>query len=203
MYVSAKVIRSKYGVYVSTLRHWANSGRLSVVRTPGGKRLYDLEGVSFLFGDGESRPDPRARIIYARVSGSHQRGDLERQVQRLSEAYPEHEVVKDVGSGVNWKRKGLASILDRAFAGNIEELVLEHRDRLCRFGYELLALVFEKLDVRLLVHSPDEGAPGSGEQELADDLLAVVNFFVAKNNGTRASKNRRKRKAGEKEAPGQ
>jgi putative resolvase len=198
MYTSAKTLQSRYGVSSSSLRHWANTDRLDFRRTPGGKRLYNTDDIAKLFHDNEQPIKIRARVVYARVSSSKQRADLGRQVERLSQAYPQHEVVQDIGSGVNWERRGFKTILERAFSRDLEEVVVEHRDRLCRFGYTLLAFIFKKLDVRLLVHGHDEAASESHQQELAEDLLAIVNVFVAKNNGMRSAANKRKRQACEK-----
>jgi predicted site-specific integrase-resolvase len=136
--------------------------------------------------------EKRKSVVYARVSSSHQKEDLDRQLQRLRFEYPNHEMFSDIGSGLNWHRKGLRAILEGVYNNNIGEVVVTYRDRLCRFGFELLEWIFEKHRVKLVVldSMPEENAE-HGAGELAEDLLAITTYFVAKNNGRRAGRNRK------------
>jgi len=134
----------------------------------------------------------RKRICYARVSSVKQSEDLERQVQDLQKEYPDHELVKDIGSGVNFSRKGFKALVESIIDGDIEELVISHKDRLTRFGYELIEQICKKFECTIVVQFKDERH--SPEQELADDLLAITTVFVAKHNGLRAGEKKRKRK---------
>jgi predicted site-specific integrase-resolvase len=187
-YVTAAEVRKVLQIHSSTLRGWAEQGKLDCKRMPGGKRLYNQQQLSQLVGH-ECEVPARAKIVYARVSSQHQKADLDRQIQDLQQAYPNHEVVKDIASGLNWKRPGLLSLLERVCSDSVEEVVVAYRDRLCRFGLELLEWLFSKHQVRLVVHSKMETTPDPS-RELAEDLLAVANFFVAKNNGKRAGEKR-------------
>jgi putative resolvase len=81
----------------------------------------------------------------------------------------------------------------------VEQIVCTHKDRLCRFGFELIEMIFQKFGVSLIVMNVDKTRSQDYQQELAEDLLAVVNVFVAKNNGKRASENRKRRKREEEE----
>lgn len=211
-FISGSAVRAAFGVSASALRNWANAGKVSVVRFGGaGKRLYRKADIEAQFRGYRPRPRApadetskgavrqRARICYARVSSAPQRGDLERQAAALQRAYPDHELVTDVGSGINWRRPGLLSILDRAMRGDVQELVVAHRDRLCRFAFELLEHVLERAGCRLVVQHAGDAVPGT-EGELKDDLLAILTVFVASNNGRRAAANRRARLAREREA---
>jgi putative resolvase len=189
-YVPAAEINKVFQVHSATLRGSTESGKLDHRRMPGGKRMYNYQQFVKLIGAQCDTPtNKRACIIYARVSSPHQKADLERQTEDLQQAYPDHEVVKDVASGLNWKRPGLLSILERASKGAIEQIVVAYRDRLCRFGLELLEWIFRKFEVRLLVHNKMETTPDP-TSELAEDLLAIANYFVAKNNGKRAGEKR-------------
>lgn len=202
-YISATAIRTTFGVSPSTLRNWAKKGEIDVVRFGGnGKRLYRLSDVERFFKGYSPHHQTvaaaiarqKARICYARVSSPPQKGDLARQVESLQKAFPDHEIVKDIGSGLNWKRPGLLAILDRALQGTVQEVVVSHRDRLCRFAFELLRHVLERSGCRIVVqHSGVDGSKES-ESELRDDLLAIVTCFVASNNGKRAAANKRERK---------
>ena len=142
-FISGSKVKARFGICSTTLRGWANSGKVDVVRFGvKKKRLYRYSDILAMF-DGYRPHNPdgkavaaaaraRSRIIDARVSSASQRDDLRRQVQLLKEAYPEHEVVTDIASGINWKRPGLLRVLDRALKGDVSEIVVAHRDRLCR-----------------------------------------------------------------------
>jgi len=129
----------------------------------------------------------------ARVSSEHQRPDLIRQIADLEASHPDHnETISDVCSGLNWKRRGFVALLDAVHAGSVEEVVVMHKDRLCRFGIEFVEWILSKAGCRLVVHCDDDAK--NDTTELADDLLAVVTVFVARHNGNRSAENRRRRK---------
>src|SRR5262249_35230234 len=133
----------KYDVSTETLRRWASSGKITIVRTPGGKRLYSIADVRKILDDHQHVTE-KAKVCYARVSSEHQQGDLQRQIADLQRRFPNHEIISDIGSGLNWKRRGLTSLLERIHAGRIEEVVVTRKDRLCRFGLELVEWIFTK-----------------------------------------------------------
>jgi predicted site-specific integrase-resolvase len=177
------------------LRRWANSGKIAIVRTPGGKRLYSITNIRGIFRDNQQTQfTQKAKICYARVSSEHQRNDLERQIANLRQHYPEYEIVSDIGSGLNWKRRGFVALLERIHTGGIEEVMVTRKDRLCRFGFELVEWVFEKNGTQLVVLGTDVSAESSEAGELAEDLLSIVTVFVARHNGMRSAANRRRRR---------
>ena len=144
-------------------------------------------------------------ICYCRVSSSHQREDLKRQIEFLSREYPTYEIVSDVGSGLNWSRKGLRTILERALKGDVKTIVVTYKDRLCRFGFELIEFILEKSNTKLLVHNSlksNQSTQAEKSQtetnELSEDLLSVITTFVARNNGKRSALNKTRRKEQEK-----
>lgn len=190
MYTSAKLIREKYvDVTSQTLRRWSDNGLISRKRfTPTGKYKYFLPDIVKLCSQTNDFQDvlKKKKIIYARVSSSKQKEDLQRQIEMLRRNYPNHEVYSDVGSGLNYKRKGFISILELSLQGNVEEVVVAHRDRLCRFGFEFFEWFFKQTRGKLLVHSKDEMQPKSREQELAEDLLSIVTVFAARHHGKRS-----------------
>ncbi len=208
-YVSHSKIAKDFSVSNSTLRKWADQQRIKCRRMPGGKRLYlygDIERALTDTDQSNATSDAvaidaqpaitRASICYARVSSQHQQSDLDRQIADLTTAYPGYELVSDIGSGLNWSRQGLKTILDRAIAGGVETVVVKHKDRLCRFGFELVSWIFEKSNTKLVVHGSNDASSntGSSDKELVDDLLSIITVFVAKNNGRRSAQNRRARK---------
>lgn len=185
----ARTIRKRYAVSYTCLRNWAIQGKVDYKKTPGGVRLYSEEDVHACFKGpiGEQKEG----IIYARVSSSHQKEDLERQIQDLQAVYPKYRIIKDIGSGLNFERKGLQTLLDLIFDRAVKEIVVAYKDRLCRFGFQLFECLCKRFEVRLVVHNREE--TGS-DRELSEDLLAIVNFFVARNNGRRAGQNRKRRR---------
>ena len=200
---SAKHLTTHFGVSSSTLRRWANTGKLRHIRSIGGKRFYDAGHLGQLLGSEKTTrlPTTHSRIlIYARVSSAKQRQDLMRQIEELQEAYPQAKVVKDVASGVNFKRKGLRSVLEQCYKGVVDTLVVMHRDRLARFGAELLEHFLEQHGVRLVVHAeraPDQDGRLKGQEsplQLAEDLLAITTVFVASHHGKRAAEARKRRR---------
>ena len=129
-------------------------------------------------------------VCYARVSSQKQAADLARQIEALQVAYPDAEVLSDIGSGLNWKRPHFVSLLERAHRGEFSKVVVAHKDRLCRFAFELVEWIFAKAGVEVVVHGDHE----PDRNELADDLLSVVNVFVARHNGLRGAASRKRRR---------
>src|SRR4051812_5990107 len=113
-YAPAAHIRRSYDVGRSTLRTWAESGKVAVLRANGtGKRLYKLSDVEHILGvDTKEKEEERISVCYARVSSQHQRGDLERQIAFLKQHYPKHELYSDIGSGLNFKRSRFIALLE-------------------------------------------------------------------------------------------
>ena len=201
VFITPGEIKRKYNISYTTLSRWADQGKITCRKTPGGIRRYNAADVAKLFGEPEeaARPGPRRDVCYARVSSDHQRPDLGRQAEDLARHRPGALLIKDVGSGLNWHRPGFKRLLDLVHGGKVATVVVAHRDRLCRFAFELVERIFEQAGVKVVVLSQgDDGHSPNPQQELADDLLAVTNHFVARNNGLRSAANR-KRRAGERE----
>jgi predicted site-specific integrase-resolvase len=118
-----------FSVHVGTLREWANTGKIEVERTKGGQRRY------IIYEDSNE-----AQVCYRRVSSYKQKDDLERQVQFMKGKYPNAEIIKDIGSGLNFKRKGLKTLLERAMSGTKLTVILAHRDRFGRFAFDIITM---------------------------------------------------------------
>ena len=130
----------------------------------------------------------KQKIIYARVSSLGQKNDLERQILSLKNKFPDYKLIKDIGSGMNMNRKGLRKIIDMSIKGEIEEVVVMHKDRLCRFGYELVEDLIKKYSNSkiIIVSKKEDKEP---KEELVEDVLQIMNIFVSKMNGLRKYKN--------------
>jgi predicted site-specific integrase-resolvase len=104
----------------------------------------------------------------------------------LQEAYPDYEVIQDIGSGINFKRRGLIALLDNILGGKVSHVVVAHRDRLTRFGFEMFIYLFNRLNVSIQVMSDDDIEEPT--TELAKDLLSIVTVFTARYYGSRSYK---------------
>jgi hypothetical protein len=116
MYVKAAEYAKRFTVNPQTLRRWADAGKINYKWSPGGIRLYELPG------DG-AKGNEEEKVVYARVSSAKQKDDLQRQADFLLSKFPGHRLVTDVGSGINWRRKGLLSLLDAADQGALAEVM--------------------------------------------------------------------------------
>lgn len=203
-YATAKHFTKQYSISSESLRRWAEKKRVEYLQTPGGVRLYKISSVEHALGiqtgeETHEKPKEQRGVCYARVSSTHQEQSLQRQINELKQKYPDYEIIKDIGSGVNWQRKGFLSLLDAIIDNEIRELVICHKDRLCQFGFDLIEHICKKAGTKLVVLGTHPVTHEESHQELTEDLLSVVNVFVAKNNGLlSAQKSRdRKRKAQE------
>ena len=174
-YLPSRKAAALLGLHPQTLRRYARQGKINFYLNSGGQRQYDVD--SYLRG----QADPET-ICYCRVSSAKQRGDLERQVAHMREIYPTAQVVTDVARGLNWKRKGLLSILERFHRGDKLTLVVAHRDRLARFGFELIQWLVEQNGGRVLVLNQHDASP---ESELTEDLLSILHTFSCRMHGLR------------------
>ncbi|MBW2037034.1 MAG: IS607 family transposase [Deltaproteobacteria bacterium] len=179
-YVNTREAVRSLGVHPNTLRSWANAGKIKHIKTPSGQRRYNID--AFL---GERRE--AATVCYCRVSSYKQKDDLERQVKFMRERFPDATIVKDIGSGINFKRRGLLSILDQAMRGDRIRLISAHRDRLCRFGFDLIKWIIEHSNGEVLVLDQTNLSP---EQELTNDLLTILHVFSCRMHGLRSYKNK-------------
>lgn len=180
------------GVSITTLRRWEADGKLAAEHTAGGHRRYDLAKLRpELFRAEEV--GKRRTIAYARVSSHDQKDDLERQKQVL-ELYCARqgwtfEVIADLGSGMNYHKKGLKRLLDAVVEGHVGRLVLTHKDRLLRFGAELVFAICEAKGVEVVILN--SGQDTSFEEDLAKDVLEIITVFSARLYGSRSRKNQK------------
>ena len=189
--LSAQQAAKHIGVTGKTLRRWHQLGYISATRTPGNQRIYDVNSIIDPSGDnntqersisGTSKSD-KENFIYARVSSAKQQGDLERQIQTLTQEFSGYRVVSDVGSGINFKRPGLQKLIKRCVQGDVGRVVVAHRDRLCRIAFDFFEFLFNTLGVELVVFNNDDGVQEGSE--LGEDLMAIVHVFSARHYGKR------------------
>lgn len=179
------------GVSATTLRRWDEAGTLVAQRTQGGKRRYSLQSLR----PDLVRNDPASlkTLAYARVSSHGQKDDLERQKAVLEMYCASHgwefELLTDLGSGMNYHKKGLKKLIETILDGQVKRLVITHKDRLLRFGAELIFSICEAKEVEVIILN--KGEDTSIEEDLAKDVLEIINVFSARLYGARSGKNKK------------
>lgn len=177
------------GVSIQTLRRWEDTGYLLPARkSAGNTRYYTLDQVAKT-----EKIDPNLTAAYARVSSHDQKQDLKRQAEVLAAYCAKQgwcfQVIQDLGSGMNYQKKGLKTLINWILEGKISRLVLTHKDRLLRFGAELIFALCEVKQIEIvLINKGDEV---SFEEELAQDVLEIITVFSARLYGSRSKKNKK------------
>jgi excisionase family DNA binding protein len=169
-----------YKVHPQTIRCWTRSGKLTCSRTIGNHRRFDIPN------DG---PDSRIKVGYARVSTHDQKKDLETQEQVLLESKPDL-MIKDLGSGMNYKKPGFVKLLLLIVTGKIKEIVLTRKDRLLRFGSEIIFQLCKHFNVKVTILY--ETAIKEPMEQFALDVIEIITVFSSKIYGLRSHSNKNK-----------
>ena len=183
------------GVTTTTLRNRDKKGLLKPDELTKGKaRRYRVESLRNINRNIIFAKDDLKTIAYARVSSHDQKQDLNRQVQLLELYCTKHgykyEVIQDIGSGMNYYKKGLTRLIDLILDNQVQRLILTHKDRLLRFGAELVFSICEAKNVEVIIINQGEEPP-SFEEELAKDVLEIITVFSARLYGSRSKKNKK------------
>ena len=179
------------GVTSQTLRNWENSGKLVPHhRSDSNYRYYSEEQLQQILG--EKRDKQKLTIGYCRVSSHKQKDDLDRQVESmrmylLAQGNP-YEIITDIGSGINYNKSGLQDLIKRICNYEVDKVVVLYKDRLVRFGFELIEYVASLHNCRIEVV---EAIEKSEQQELVEDLVQIITVFSCKLQGKRANKAKR------------
>jgi excisionase family DNA binding protein len=185
--LSISDMASVLGVTPKTVRLWEKEGKISSIKTEGGhRRFYPSEVL-------KNKKQSNITIGYARVSTSEQRDDLDRQ-KKILELYCaekgwECEIISDIGSGINYNKKGLERLIKLICLGEIERLVVSHKDRLLRFGSEIIFSICEQHNVEIVIIN--KSINSTFEEELTNDVLEIITVFSAKLYGSRSHKNKK------------
>ncbi|MEB3852233.1 MAG: IS607 family transposase [Desulfurococcales archaeon] len=183
----------RLGISFITLKRWIYSGKIRAVRTPTGRWMIPESEIEKIISGKEETGESRA-VIYARISSSDQKSDLERQIQYLTQycsakGYRVVDVLSDVASGLKTNRRGLLKLFNYVVNRQVDVVVVTYRDRLTRFGFEYLEYFFKQYGVRIEVAYGEE--PKDAYQELVEDLIAIVTSFAGKLYGLRSHKKKR------------
>jgi len=198
-FVGGKEASKIIGVHQRTLYLWEKKKLIETIRTPGGKRLYNIEKYikeqecenenklnNYICEDLDSldKISGKLNICYVRVSSNGQKDDLERQKEQMIKNFPNYKIIEDIGSGLNLNKRGIKKIITLAIDGKINEVVVAYRDRLTRFGFELIEELIKKYSngkIKVL----NEKEQIEPEEELIKDMMSIMNVYVAKMNGLR------------------
>ncbi|MET7965508.1 IS607 family transposase [Micromonospora sp. NPDC005305] len=176
----------RVGRSVSTVRRWEAEGRISARRLPSGQRYFDDSDVRRVLQPGFDA-DRRKVVVYCRVSSPGQKVDLALQVAAmqqfcLARGLAVDEWISEVGAGMDLRRKKFLALMDAVDRGEVGTLVVAHQDRLARFGFDLVEHVAARGGCEIVVANQESLSP---QQELVEDLLAVVHTFSHRLDGLR------------------
>ena len=193
MYTIGKFAK-KLGITVHTLRVWDKENKLKPEYVSnGGHRYYSEEQLKELIPKLDNKKENRINIGYVRVSAKHQKDDLQRQYQImelfLAQKGKSFKIISDIGSGINYKKKGLNELLTLISTNQVDTLYIVHKDRLIRFGYELIEKICEIHNVKIEIINQSELK--TDEQEMIDDILNIIHVFSCKMNGKRSHINKK------------
>ena len=193
---SLKRSRQPSRCHPDALRRFANSNKVTVAGlTQGKQRLFDLYELEKLIRSPSNKivNKEKSTIAYARVSSHDQKEDLKHEIKQLElfcSAYGwSYELISDLGSGINYKKKGLKELLKKICYGDLERLVITHKDRLLRFGSELIFSFCSMTACEVvIINATDES---SFEEDLTRDVLEIITVFSARLYGARSHKNKK------------
>jgi len=175
------------GYSVKTLQRWDRQKRLVPLRTPTNRRIYTDEQI--LVAQGRSLPMPVSRrtVVYMRVSSQAQRPDLKNQRLALEQfcqarGWAVDDWLEEIGGGLNMKRPKLLAVVDDLVAGHIERLIIAHKDRLARFGFEMIDHLAQMHNAEIVILNTESLSP---EQEMVQDLMMITHCFSARLYGLR------------------
>jgi putative resolvase len=184
--ISIAKVCKMVGVTPQTLRNWDRNGKLKPVkRMKNGYRYYNVSDVSALTDKGQDR----VVIGYCRVSSVKQKDDLERQIENvktymLAKGY-RFQVIQDIGSGINYTKNGLLEMLSMVIQYKVSKIVVLYKDRLLRFGFELVQELCKQFDCEIEIIDSTEKTQ---EQELVEDLIQIITVFSCRLQGSRSRK---------------
>ena len=191
MKVSIGKAAEELGCAKETLRRWERLGKIMPERTPKGHRRYDLAKLRGVLPF--KNMDSKRTIAYARVSSHDQKADLLRQVSVLESFCAQHgwrfEILQDLGSGLNYSKKGLRKLIKEICSGSVDRLVITHKDRLLRFGAELIFALCEQFGTEVVMINASSEA--NFEDDLVQDVLEIITVFSARLYGSRSRKNQK------------
>ena len=184
-FVNMKVAKKILGLSISTLRNYEKEGKIECIKTENGWRKFNVK--KYLIDNKiEVKEEIKKNYIYCRVSSYDRKEDLQRQVDFLKNKYPTYEVITDIGSGINFKRKGLKKLIKIAIANELNDVVVTYKDRLCRIGYDLIEFIFKDYsNAKIIIENTKEK---NINEEITEDLIEIITACSSKLHGRRSNK---------------
>jgi len=193
-FVSRKIALEDLGLSPMTLLKLEENKKIEIIKTLGGHRKYNVdkyirENLQKTKNNNQNQCKNKIKIkkinlCYIRVSTIAQKDDLEQQKNYMKNKYPNYKIIEDIGSGINFNRKGFRKIIKMAIEGRINKLIVAYKDRLTRFGFDLINdLIKDYSNGELIIEN--EKNKKEPKEELVDDVLQILNVYTAKMNGLR------------------
>lgn len=189
--MKANEVMLKYRITRQTLYRWRRDGHISYSKTPSGRYIYGLNKSYELSGEKEIHVDKI--VIYARVSTSGQKENLERQIKRLKQFASANgmivdDVYSEIASALNYNRKKFNKVLSGVFEGSIKIILIEYKDRLVRVGFEHFENICKRFGVKIIVADQTEDTSRDKQKEIINDLVSIMHHFSAKIYSLRKNK---------------
>lgn len=181
-YVSAKEAKETLHVSGVTLMRWKNEGLIKCMKITDRKILYDLDSII----TEQKKPDlNKLNVIYGRVSTPRQKTDLNNQIElikqyMLSRGIAVDEIYSDIASGLNEKRTGFNNLLESVFKREIDTVYITFKDRLSRFGFDYFTAIFAYFGTKIVILDQKEETNKTYQQELTEDLIAIIHSYSMK-----------------------
>jgi putative resolvase len=176
------------GVTVTTLQRWDNEKKLIAYRNPKGRRFYTHTQYEEYMGINQKKGGKI--VLYARVSNRGQQDNLKNQTAFLrqfvnAKGIVVDEVIEDIGSGLNYKRKHWNRLLDDVMGGKVSQIFITHKDRFIRFGFDWFQTFAKRFGTEIIIINQEELSP---QEELIQDLIAIIHVFSCRIYGLRKYK---------------
>ena len=179
MWLSSIEYQKRYNISPQLFYLWRTTGKLQT------KEL--VKNHHLVWVEDEPSNDPRVVAVYGRVSTSKQKQDLSNQIDVLKKYVISNgsnpKVFSDIGSGMNEKRPGLISLMNEIVQNKISKVVISHKDRLTRFGFGYLETIFKMYNTEIEIINLEDDK--SFQEELTEDLIAIIHHFSMKFYGKR------------------
>lgn len=176
MYVTPKQAREHYNVSEKTLKRWSDSGKIKFINTKGLHRRYIIN---------ETTITNKKNYIYTRVSSKKQSGDLQRQIDFMSNKVRDAENISDIGSGFNYNRRGFQKIIREVIRGGVDSVFVSHPDRFSRISFDFFKWLFKHFGTKLIALSKTGLSKETNNDEFTEDIIGIITHYTAKYYGQR------------------
>ena len=192
MLISVREVADLFGVCTTTIRRWDKSGKLnSALRTMGNHRRYVMEEILNIING--TKEEEKLTVCYSRVSTPGQKEGLDRQAEviknyAIDNNYTNIKEIKDIGSGINYNKKGLLELVKLLLTNKVYTLIIQHKDRLLRFGTDIIFYICKLKGINIKVIG--EKLNKTKDEDFVEDIISIITVYSAKISGSRSHKNK-------------